>query len=1315
MSESSAATRSVPGLDRLRRWREEYRRSLKPSPLEDVNQLTAQLDMTHAHPSGIAQLFASGQAALDALFRDAGMLRAAGRRLERVMDDQSAKMRISGLAPLSLIVGVAKWKGNGVPVLMYPVEVNRKKNGRETDATIRFTGHVRLNPDFVAALREQGVDLDEAALFDGANYESGTPETSAVFEAITAEAVGAFPDFDIERDIILGCFLDPAAQILLESRSIIAALEHGGSGNAALDALAGDADAAASLKGEAPLSYSPFDGDPHSEFEIGDVDNTVRYAANMAAVGNSLFVDVSAGCDTAQESAAIASRCVMNGRSVLYAPCVGEQKRRFMAAVNASGLGGLVLDATDEHINRSIDRQLIEAVGFQPGVDSTRFDQLSDELVGVRSRLARYLGDLHGVNEQWGVSAYQTIQNLATIAVLPTHPTTHVRLSKTSAHAVGEHMDEWNDRLKRAGELGEYTIGPQDTAWYAASIMSEDEAVKAYQRASDVLRKLLPVTRDQVASTVQTCGFPIPATAREWSRQVMVLRNLRRVLDVFQSEIFERDIDAMIEASKPKALRKAEGTSMGFWERRRHIKEAKSLLRVGAQVEDLHEALKVVARQAEQWRLFVPHGGWPVLPARLDAILETQEALMDSLTALDAVLASTPQGANLEALGFQSLEERLKALYDDRMALDTLPGRCVLEQEFGRVGLSELVEDLRNRHVDIDAVEGELQLSWWTTVFEDIVRSSAIISNQDGSALQAAADRFAQVDAEHVRSIGPMVRQEMMRRLCDLLFSRTQEANQLHTVLAGSTSMPLSRIRRDHPQILAAAKPIIVATPPTLAAMSEPAPLCDVAIIDAGAHLPSAQLLSIVSRAQQVVVLAHKDTVTSEALAALIDMLPAIATVARPVRRHPALTAFLQEQGYGDMRVDVTTEPMQGHIGFHRIDAVGVPVLSSGLVESSQQEIDEVIRIITQRAAGFTVVPAGYVLGVVTLTAVFRTRLGAELKSLAAKNSAMGKFLRHVRLMGINEVTGAHANDVVISLCYAKTSHGRLLQQFGYLEGEGGKGMLLDALALADRDVDIVSAFGSQDLDDERLHQKGPRLLKTMLQWVEHRTDDPTQLKSVTGFNGSTQSNNTVRSGDMRRANDTALSVGTAQPSAEAAAATDTARHADPDHSTDSARPSGDTRWTSPVRLAGAVRPSDTGEHVPGAAQVGADQPGAVRPGAVRPEARQSADNVLFNDLAERIRARGLDVAVDYGFERGLHIPLVIGLKGRPFALAVLTDDAQFMGIQSTRRRHRVLMQDLESLGWSVMSVWSVGAFVNPDREVDRIVERISAIYGEHR
>lgn len=208
-------------IDKLRRWRDEYRASLMASPLEDVNQLSAKLDLTHAHPSGISQLFASGSAPLHSLFRDSGMPRAAARRTERVLDDQSAKKRISGVAELSLVVGVATWKGNKMPVLLYPVEVVRDGTPVENHTTITFTGHVRLNSAFLNAMRENGVNLDERALFDGSNYASGTPETAAVFAVITKAAQQVFADFSIERQIILGCFVDPSTQILMESRMII--------------------------------------------------------------------------------------------------------------------------------------------------------------------------------------------------------------------------------------------------------------------------------------------------------------------------------------------------------------------------------------------------------------------------------------------------------------------------------------------------------------------------------------------------------------------------------------------------------------------------------------------------------------------------------------------------------------------------------------------------------------------------------------------------------------------------------------------------------------------------------------------------------------------------------------------------------------------------------------------------------------------------------------------------------------------------------------------------------------------------------------
>ncbi|MDK8337380.1 helicase [Gardnerella vaginalis] len=1236
--ESAQATASRDEkLRRINSWREQYKSQLAPSPLEDITKLSAQLELTHAHPSGIAQLFASGKVTLQALFRDSGMLRAAGRRLDRVFEDRDNKAHENGVSELSLVVGVASWSGNHVPVLTYPVRVIRDSGKDETYATIYFSGNVRLNHALVLRLQERGVNLSEDALFDGANYESGTPETSAVFDAICASARSVFPDFDIERDIVLGCFTDSGSRFLAESAQILQALKVGNVGNTMIDAVAGDERALKELAANDRQEYSPLDVDPHCEYEVGDVDNVVRYASGLAANGVSLALDVDAGSDSASIAAAISSRCVLAGKSILYVPNVMEQQRRFRHALSANEISSLALDVSDSHLAKHVDSQLIAAVGARQSVASSRFEQVCDELVGVKTRLNRYLGDLHGVDERWGVSAYQTMQNLAAIAMLPTHPCTHVRLDVAAARSLSGHLDEWAQKLHQADELGEFTIKPEDTPWFGASLFNENEAVAVYQRVVDVLLKLLPAAREHVKSTVQNCGFPVPATAREWGRQVTVLKNLRRVLDVFQADIFERDLSAMIEASKPKAVRKREGTVMGFWERRRHIKEARSLLRVGAKVDDLHEALKIVAQQAAQWRTFVPHGGWPVLPPKLDEIVSTQELLDRNLVALDAVLSTTRLGADLENVEFTKLDERLQALHDDRASLDTLPGRCVIERDLRGVGLEDLVCDLRRRNVTGSALDGELHLAWWTTVFEDIVNSSAIISNQDGSAMQDASDRFVQVDTEHVRSVGPMVQQETLKRLCELLFSRSQEANQLHTTLASNSSgVTFNKLMNSHADLLLAAKPIMVAMPSTLTMMTEFKPIVDIVILDSVEHLSNIELLSILARARQVVVIAHKNTVSSQSVNDLISVLPSVHVKSRATRRSLRLANFLENHGYGSLRHDVPVDRMQGKVKLHQVEASGVPVMSTGLIESSQREIDEVVSLIKQRATTFTVVPSSYVLAVVTLTSVFRNRLGAELKALAIKDENMNRFLRHVRLVDASESVGAAATDVILSLCYAKTSHGRLLQQFGVLEEEGGKGILLDSLALARRNLDIVCAFKSSDMEDERLHQDGPKLLKELLIWAEQLDDSPV---NPTDFDEAKSEYDQDKAEDKEEA---------AGARAEAF-----------DSSVD------------------------------------------------------SFNNVLFTDLADRIRARGLCVAVNYGFDKEHSIPLVVGLPDKPFALAVLTDDMRFMNIESTRERHRMFAQDLEYLGWSVMNVWSVGAFVNPEKEVERVVSRIGELYGE--
>lgn len=1206
-AQTAQEQREESSMGRVRRWYSEYRRQHGATPMDDMSRLVESLDITHAHPTGIAQLFASGRVQLSTLFRDIGFLKTAERNLGKVLRDFHAKERTDGTASLSLAVGIAQWPEHSMPVLLYPVTVDGvdSEDARMSQAVIRFTAPAAINSAFIDEMRRQDVFLDADELMDPAYYGGKPPQTADLFALIRTRTGAKVPDFTIKSDLILGSFVESSTVLLADAARVISAMDQGNAANLPLAVLAGDKRAMKAMYNRRLPQYSPQDADPHDEMEAGDVSNATRYAARLAAEGDNVFVNVSSVEDTAAQALAVASRVALAGKTALYVPGVPEQKFRFVHEARINGMTDLLGDLSDPDFNAKLDSRLVSAVAFSGGEATAHFDQLADELVGVRARLGRYLGDLHAVNKEWNVSAYQVIENLARISSNPTHPATHVRFEAKTVHAVADHLDEWGAKLTRAAQLGEFEDGVEKTAWYQASVFNEDEAVDAYQRVVRLLTETLPAVREQIAETSKTCGFAIPANASEWSRQVTVLRNLRRVMDTFQPVIFQRDIPAMVEATKSKQERKEKGTTLGMRERHRLAKEAKSMLRAGSHVEDLHAALQVAVKQNEEWRRFVPHGQWPVLPNKLDDIISVDESLSADLTAMNSVLATTPQGSGLESVGFQQLEDRLRALYDDHSALDTLPERSCLERDIDKVGLGDLSADLRVRRVPVEAVADEFLLAWWATVFNLIVQQSPIIASQDSSVLSQAADRFAQVDVDHVRSIGPMAQQEMMKRLSETLYAHSQEANQLHTLLATPTVLPFTRLRRDFASILAVAKPILVGTPASLAVASGPEHIADVAIVDAASHMTPIEILTVLSRVDSVVFFGHQQTLSSAAITQLLPYLAQVNTLSTPSHRDPRLALFLADHGYGDVRFSLSTGKVRGDVQYSRVDGVGIPEETSGLVESTKQEVKAVADTVEARAAEYQDLPKRYRMSIVCLTDTNRIRIGAELKSRAQRTSGLRDFLRHVRIITISEVAGAAADDVILACSFAKGQPKHLTQQFGIMEQPGSDGMLLDALALATSRTNIISAFGSADMDDDRLRTPGTQLLKEMLAWCEHLSDS---------------------------------------------------------------------------------MPMPRGH---------------------------ASDDVIVNDLANRIKSRGLTVETNYGFDGGVQVPLVVGFPGRQFRLAVKVDDARFMSVRSERQRYRFSIENLRELGWAVTFIWSVAAFVDPDKEVDRVVSQLSQLEGD--
>ncbi len=114
-------------------------------------------------------------------------------------------------------------------------------------------------------------------------------------------------------------------------------------------------------------------------------------------------------------------------------------------------------------------------------------------------------------------------------------------------------------------------------------------------------------------------------------------------------------------------------------------------------------------------------------------------------------------------------------------------------------------------------------------------------------------------------------------------------------------------------------------------------------------------------------------------------------------------------------------------------------------------------------------------------------------------------------------------------------------------------------------------------------------------------------------------------------------------------------------------------------------------------------------------EQAESTPDPLLNDLTERLRRRGLRVVPRYGKPGGVRIPLAVGHPALPgeLVLAILTDDDTYVAEPSLRVRERHWVQRLRDRGWQVHMVYSPAVFMDPQTVADQIAAKVSDIVTE--
>ncbi|MBM7501712.1 hypothetical protein JOD52_002552 [Brachybacterium muris] len=1350
--------------DALDRWHRQITGGeTAPSFLTQMRAGATYLDLTHSHPSGLAQLLAGrGPTRLSSLVREVGALadaRAHARTLREIAERHAEEV---GLTTCHLGIGEATWHPEDgsepvhAPVLVRPITLRLRGNARE-DVDLDLDATADLNPVLLRALREAGVAVDARALLATTDKHHGF-DPNPVLDAF--RALGQpLPGFRITHALVVGNIMDAAGSVGDDLDSDLADW----SASPVVAALAGHEPARTEVRaGILHESENPPDIEalaPEDEL-VAAVDPDRREALAKVLAGKHLAIAAPPGSDTLDLVVDLAEELNARGRSVL----VVSQRRRNLSQLTDTaeerGIEELVFDLSpDPSLQRNASaallRSLRRAGTFGLGTEDSAAEPA--ELTRTREILTGHVEAMHRIQQPWQASAHDAISALAALTRQRPAPRTTVRLrSDVAAQMIGEDRERYAEALREAATVGVLTSGPETTAWYGAPISSDTQAERAAALVDELRTVMLPQLRKAAASTGNGIGLRPATSLDELLGRIALLDRVRGVLATFQPAVFRAELAELVAATGDKTWRADHGVTMGWGVRRRLRKEGEALQRPASLTTDLHRDLLDARRVRDSWRqIAVDDTRLPTLPEDLEQVRATAQKaqrILDELAVLlDGTVSAdgTETGRDLAGTPFDDLEGRLDALHRDRGDLDTLPRRTELLRRLEFDGLGELVEDLRTRRVPAAQVTSELDLAWWRSVLEFIAGAEPTISQYDGTSLSQVAERFRRLDAEHLAGSATRVHAAADEVRVATMKSYPDTSRAAIAELARASTVSIRDLSAKYEDILFRSRPTWLASPYLVPQVIPRGRHFDVVIVADGGRLPTAAALPSIVRASQTVVVGDPLEYGGEDQPSLLDDMLRIAEVVELGRDgRPAaegLRAFAHRRAL--MR-EVLAVPSPVAPEPDRLVLVenGRGPVTEGMeyVESTEGELRRVTDLVIEHAR----TRPERSLAVLTFTSEHARRLMERIMQTVAVIPALRGFFDPGAPEFFTVLPAAHASsivrdDVIVSVGFGRTPHGRLLHRFGPLSEAGGRKALATVITRARGRTTVVSSIDVQDLDPSRLRSEGARDLRAML-WVLRGGADVEVVPQVAALTGTDE---------------------TAAPAAEetAAPAANTAqvRTEARSDATDTTEPvsafaaDGDAEMSDEdfdAALEAALARKAAGEQAPqGGGQDDAaddaddpddadDQDGAIRSGpsdeqqpveqasadaGVATDSSETADatggsdagsetvpaapgeletDALVRDLADRLWRLGLVVESDFGLTSD-RIELALGhpeLPGR-LLLAVDTDGSRYVSTRSQRERDRLRAERLERAGWATERVWSWALFIDPDGEAERI------------
>ncbi len=1067
------------------------------------------LALDDAKPDALGRLLRGQPVRLRQLFTGEA-LAAATKSAEQIRKRIKEYDEERGVRVGRLVYGFVTWtdpKEDRVPrapLLLRDIAITRKPGVDELE--LIADRDVEVNPVLLHYLRSTfRVEVDPALIAE-LNDDIDDPEQVAPSIDRLRAALDAVPGLRLDNGVLAGTFHYAKLamhQDLIDHAEVFAA-------NDLFAAMAGDLAAIDRIRrpaGDVSIDQPDLTS-PADEFLVLDADPSQNYVINAALAGRNLVVQGPPGTGKSQTISNLIASLAARGKTVLF---VAEKRAAIEAVLgrlDRAGLGDLTLDLHVSVANKARVyeqfRTAIAGARQAPAVDADRQDARLERL---RKTLMRHDSSLHVPRQPWGISAFQ-----AQVAVTesPVDARTPIRLSGTALSSLhGEHADEARDRLVELWVLG--GVGPAEMLgpWGGAQISDDTAAEHAREMVLSV-RATLPGLRRTITDLSGRTRLPMPSTIAESEVLTNWCDRTNAAMAPWRSEVNNHDLGDLIAATGDKTYRQAHRPGLGWWTRRRLLRQVKALRRGPASRGQSHAELLELAAVHAEWNTLTgapPAAGIDTGPARA-ALAATRPAV----TELAGILPDAPAAA-----GWDSLSTRLDELAFDPNAPHRTARINRLTGALAAAGLSDLIAWIGTQlpswpdEKRSDLIRSAFDHAWFASVLDLVLVSDDHLAAFDGAAHSSAVTEFAATDRAHLETARHRIRRLVAERLTRVRGEHHDQDLFLDRELDKKRRLKtLRELVRQAPDVLLAAKPCWALSPLLVSQLLPPDQLFDVVVFDEASQVQPAEAMAAMARARTAVIAGDSkqlpptaffesavddqfDNAAGDDEAFTVDVESVLEAVNRALgsslageyylgwhyrSRDARLIAPSNAYFYDNRMTTFPGTEVDAPVSF-----VEVPDAESAR-GTSPAEVRRVVELVLDHAR----TRPSESLGVITMglshadaidrAVQQRLRDEPDLRDWFTEGGSEPFFVKN-----LERVQGDERDAIVLSIGYGKVS-GRMMHRFGPLNMAGGERRLNVAITRAKRRMTVVAGFHPDDLDPAKLHSDGAARLADYLRYA---------------------------------------------------------------------------------------------------------------------------------------------------------------------------------------------------------------------------------------